>query len=225
MVMRKSIILLLICVALIVTFVVKVSLSQSSTVSDPNQIPSKEEVKLSAEQLVMLGKIDAKVKNGQMKVNYSDAKREAETHGIEYTQKHFVSIILNKICSMVGAGASFGNVSTIARSHGIEYTEAEFIDCLSPSKRRELQAYQQSEEAKQLKSKIKDLDSKYSNTLDGRVDDLESKIDDLEDEKTNLESKIDDLESKINDLNSKYSRLDNRVNDLESKISTLELSR
>jgi len=225
--MRKSTILLLICVALVVTFVVKVSLSQSSTVSDPNQIPSKEEVKLSAKQLVMLGKIDAEVKNGQMKVNYSDAKRIAETHGIEYTQKHFVSIILNKICSMVGAGASFGNVSTIARSHGIEYTFAEFIDCLPTSKRLAYQraVLENSEKAKQLKSKINDLDSKYSATLDSRVDDLESKINDLDSKYSDLDSKYSDLDSKYSDLDSKYNRLANRVNDLERKISTLELSR
>ncbi|MBU1260164.1 MAG: hypothetical protein KJ757_05365 [Planctomycetes bacterium] len=178
--MRKSTILSLICVALIVVmFAVKVSLSQNSTIDDPNQISDNQ---VAAE----------KIRN---RTEEKDAQKKQ-----------------NNIIQGLGQYVELGiytpeKASALARLKGIDYSPEQFAGYL-PIERM---AFEDSEAAKQLKSKISDLESKYSNTLDSRVDDLESRI--------------NGLNSKYSDLDSKYSRLANRVNDLERKISTLELSR
>jgi chaperonin cofactor prefoldin len=212
--MEKTTILLLICVVLIVvTFAVKVSLSQNSTIEDPNRMQSTPGVSDEQNRANKLYWTPERRANWARNENEFAAEKIRRREEKDAQKKNTMTI--NQLGKMVRMGIlSPGEASESAKLHGIEYTPEQFANYL-PTQQED------SKVVKQLESKINDLNSKYSNTLDSRVDDLERKINDLDD----LASRVDDLESKINDLDSKYSRLASRVNDLESKISTLELSR
>jgi peptidoglycan hydrolase CwlO-like protein len=176
--MRKSIILLLVYVALIVvTFAVKVKPSPNSTIYGPTRIAEeirrKEEKELLKKKLFISNQICSMVRSGG--VSFGFALTTAKLHGIEYTEAEFISCLPPRE-RLAYQRAVLRNVvkNDSNTSHSNSDDLASRLD--------------------DLESKINDLESKYSD-LDSRLDDLESKINDLDSKYSNLNSRVNDLET------------------------------